>query len=272
MKLSPLTLDRLKTYIIGDEAGFPRLTGEEILQLFHIAGFKDVYDWGNGGMPGSLSRKNYALQKLKEINGKREMQMIIEAVASKAHFLKAPNLDLANSVDVLNVILKEDNYSLVDVGDGVYKISGAVVAEAAVIEAHFEENQEKIIQEIRKARFLIWVAVAWLTDVTLLTELRKKKAEGLNIQIVTQDDGINAPLKPFVERVFEAYYKAPRGAYKNLMHHKFCIIDLRTVVHGSYNWTKKAQYNDETVTINHSTEFAAEFASNFMSLKNAADR
>jgi phosphatidylserine/phosphatidylglycerophosphate/cardiolipin synthase-like enzyme len=150
-------------------------------------------------------------------------------------------------------------------------MSGSLQPEVAKIEAHFEENRDRIIQEIRKAKFLIWVAVAWLTDIELLRELRIKKEQGLNIQIVTQDDVINSGLKPHVQRFFDAHYKAPRGAYKNLMHHKFCIIDLRTVVHGSYNWTVKAQYNEETVTVNHSADFAAEFAETFMKLKKATD-
>jgi len=269
MQLSPLTLNRLKTLIIGDDAGFPRLKGEDLLSLFHNAGFKDVYDWSNGGMPEGLSRKNYAHARLKEINGKKELQAIIETVVSSAHFLQAPGLDRMAAIEAMNTLLKEDNYSLVNVGNETYKVSGAIVSEAARIEAHFEENRQILIDEIRKARFLIWVAVAWLTDTVLLTELRKKKDEGLNIQIVTQDDEINAKLKHPVQQTFEAYYKSPKGAYKNLMHHKFCIIDLKTVVHGSYNWTVKAQYNDETLTVNHSSEFAAEFALTFMALKKA---
>ena len=24
------------------------------------------------------------------------------------------------------------------------------------------------------------------------------------------------------------------------MHHKFCVIDLQTTIHGSYNWSKKS--------------------------------
>lgn len=65
MKLSPLTLDRLKTYISGDKESFPKLSGPEILTLFHIVGFKDVYDWGNEGMPNALSGNTYVLKKLR---------------------------------------------------------------------------------------------------------------------------------------------------------------------------------------------------------------
>ncbi|HYN79679.1 MAG TPA: phospholipase D-like domain-containing protein [Lamprocystis sp. (in: g-proteobacteria)] len=33
------------------------------------------------------------------------------------------------------------------------------------------------------------------------------------------------------------------------MHHKFCVIDRATVIIGSYNWTKRAQANDESITV-----------------------
>jgi phosphatidylserine/phosphatidylglycerophosphate/cardiolipin synthase-like enzyme len=50
------------------------------------------------------------------------------------------------------------------------------------------------------------------------------------------------------------------------MHHKFCIIDLKTVVHGSYNWTNKARWNKETVSIDNSRELAEKFATEFVAL------
>jgi hypothetical protein len=270
MKLSALTIDRLKSRIIGDEGSFPRLTGEDILKLFNQVGFKDIYDWKSGGMPGAISRKNYAFEKMTEINESSNLKKLIETVVSRAHFVNNLGM-LPSAIAEMNAILAEDNYTLVDTGNDIYKIDGYVSPEPAIVEAHFEENRAKIINEIRKARFTIWVAVAWLTDTGLLSELRKKKEEGLNIQIVTQDDKINEVLKEPVQGYFEAYYKKPRGAYQNLMHHKFCIIDLRTVVHGSYNWTIKAQYNDETVTVTTNIEFATEFAATFMKLKNAND-
>jgi len=266
MKLSPLTLDRLKTLIIGDEGGFQRLKGSQILKLFHIVGFKDVYDFNSGGMPDGLSRSGYTLRSLKALNGTREMQKLLETVVSREYFGDEEEKRVA-AAKTLNAYLREDNYALVQTDEGIYKATGELQPEEVVVEAHFEQHQATIIEEIRKARFLIWVAVAWLTDKVLLRELANKKAEGVDVQIITQDDEINASLKPRVIRHFGAIYKSPRGAYKNLMHHKFCIIDLRTVLHGSYNWTIKAQYNDETVTVTHSAEHAVEFAETFKKLK-----
>ncbi len=33
-----------------------------------------------------------------------------------------------------------------------------------------------------------------------------------------------------------------------IVHHKLCVIDRATVIVGPYNWTKRAQANDESIT------------------------
>ena len=53
-----------------------------------------------------------------------------------------------------------------------------------------------------------------------------------------------------------------------LMHNKFCIIDLHKVIHGSYNWTSNAQYNNESITITESRDVAEDFSSQYIQLKN----
>jgi hypothetical protein len=39
------------------------------------------------------------------------------------------------------------------------------------------------------------------------------------------------------------------------------------VIHGSYNWTNKARWNKETISIDVSRELAEKFASTFVDLK-----
>jgi len=50
----------------------------------------------------------------------------------------------------------------------------------------------------------------------------------------------------------------------NRMHDKFCIIDLEYVMHGSYNWTATANYNEETLATALDREFVKKFADEFM--------
>lgn len=51
------------------------------------------------------------------------------------------------------------------------------------------------------------------------------------------------------------------------MHHKFCVIDRKTVITGSYNWSRKARRNDENITVvTDSIEFAAKYLETFENL------
>ncbi|MDB4653423.1 phosphatidylserine/phosphatidylglycerophosphate/cardiolipin synthase family protein [Synechococcus sp. AH-551-E02] len=53
----------------------------------------------------------------------------------------------------------------------------------------------------------------------------------------------------------------PRLARGDKLHHKFAVIDNRTVITGSFNWSPSAAHaNDETLLVIHSPKLAAHFA------------
>ncbi|MEA5508957.1 phospholipase D-like domain-containing protein [Crocosphaera sp. UHCC 0190] len=132
---------------------------------------------------------------------------------------------------------------------------------------YFEKIRENILNELKQAEFTIWIAVAWFTDPCLFKCLIMKKLKGLNIQVIINDDQINNS-SDLDYNQFETYKLPPLGVYsKNKMHHKFCIIDFKTVIHGSYNWTKAARYNGETIEISTGYEKAKQFSQEFMKLK-----
>ena len=61
----------------------------------------------------------------------------------------------------------------------------------------------------------------------------------------------------------------PRG---DKLHHKFALIDDRTVITGSHNWSAAANYdNDETLLIIHNPVVAAHFQQEFVQLYQQAD-
>lgn len=131
----------------------------------------------------------------------------------------------------------------------------------------FEDIQHQIIDEIKAAKYLIWIAMAWFTDPAIFNELKKKKRQGLNIQIVIDDNDKNRNAPFNLDENFEVYWVSIESLYKNIMHDKFCIIDLQTVIHGTFNWTRAAQYNKETISIDKNRETAEKFADEFMKLK-----
>ena len=101
--------------------------------------------------------------------------------------------------------------------------------------------------------------------------LRRKKRQGLNIQIVIDDNDKNRNAPFNLDEEFQVYWVSIESLYKNIMHDKFCIIDLQTVVHGTFNWTRAAQYNKETISIDKNRETAEKFADEFMKLKNKSE-
>ncbi len=141
-----------------------------------------------------------------------------------------------------------------------------------IIDVHFEKIQKQIVEQIQAANFTIWVAVAWFTDRVLYKQLSDKKQQGLNIQLIIVDDEINRKSQLPFEDEFETYRLKVTGQYENMMHNKFCVLDLKTVIHGSYNWTKKAQYNNEAISIEHSRVNAEKFAKQFLKLKRLSGR
>ncbi len=158
------------------------------------------------------------------------------------------------------------NDSIIEVFDGKFKVIGSDLPDNIEVEVHFEEIQKQIIEQIKLAKFTIWVAVAWFTDKELMRELYNQKQNGINVRLVVLDDEINSKNGFEYEKYFETKRVPKSGIYQNIMHHKFCIIDLKTIVHGSYNWTTKAKWNRETISIENSRELAEKYATEFQQL------
>ena len=137
----------------------------------------------------------------------------------------------------------------------------------------FDAIQEKVINGIRDAKFIIWAAVAWFSNEAIYQELLAKKKQGLNIRIiVSQEDSNTNMISKLEENNFDVVV-IPRwgnGGY-NRMHDKFCIIDMDYVMHGSYNWTPTANKNVETLATALDHELVAKFAKEFMELYNGVN-
>lgn len=70
-----------------------------------------------------------------------------------------------------------------------------------------------------------------------------------------------------LENNFEVIKVDLKGKYlSNRLHDKFCIIDFEYVMHGSYNWSKNARDNDETLATTLDRDFVRTFADEFMKL------
>lgn len=118
-------------------------------------------------------------------------------------------------------------------------------------QAHFTNINSQIEKQISKASYSIKVAVAWFTDANLFSALQVKANQGCKVTIITSNDMINeqSSIDYLGEQTenFKVYLHG--NSQVDLIHHKFCIIDNKTVITGSYNWTNKAKTNQENIVI-----------------------
>jgi hypothetical protein len=120
-------------------------------------------------------------------------------------------------------------------------------------QAYFEKIHKQIEIRLQEANSTIRLAVAWFTDPNLFDLICKKAAEGIEVVLIIANHEINqesqinfSQLKKNGGRI---YWIGTGYRYEALMHNKFCIIDNRVLITGSYNWTKKAKSNHESITV-----------------------
>ena len=120
-----------------------------------------------------------------------------------------------------------------------------------MIEHYSHKIQNAIQKELFKANKSIKIAVAWFTNVLLFQPLLLKLAAGVSVEIILNKDKINCSDENEID--FDEFVNAGGilrwNDTKQLLHDKFCIIDDKVVVYGSYNWTNKAEYNEESIAI-----------------------
>jgi hypothetical protein len=133
-----------------------------------------------------------------------------------------------------------------------------------VIEPLFENISARLKQKLWKADKSIYIAVAWFTNVDIFNVVKNKARSGCTIKIIVNDDDINKSTIDFNKLNEDNLEVFKVKSIGNLMHHKFCVIDNKTVISGSYNWSNKADSNFENIIINQNDNvLASQFINEF---------
>lgn len=261
MELSALSISELVEHVTGD-SGIDRLTGKKLTQLFNELGSRDDYDSMVENKTFE-SRSNYTRRKLIEINGTIHIKKLLETLVDDR---RCSNPDL--KAEEINKIIKHDGLNLEKDIKDVYRIVGKDFAEELKFIPIFEDIEQEIIDHIKAAHYLIWVAVAWITSRPIAEALYRQHQKGINVRIVVNDDDLTHNRGAKFENTEIEYYKiSPQNQnYKNIMHHKFCVIDLNKVISGSFNWTTKANFNNENISVIEQRDQAEKYANEFLKL------
>lgn len=143
--------------------------------------------------------------------------------------------------------------------------------EKVPLKFYYENLEKEIIKNICSAREELCIAVAWFTSESMIEELCNLKKRGVKIRIVINNDDINDSSTNMLARACDRLKKVtiPKtGRYKNLMHNKYCIIDNKKVIDGSYNWTNHAKYNLEHIIVIDSATVAKMYKDDFERIYN----
>lgn len=112
---------------------------------------------------------------------------------------------------------------------------------------HFDDFQYIVTRNLMMAKSSVKMSIAWLNfDIygDILCKIAKK---GIKVYIIIMDDMCNARYKNTICILREMGIKVKTirmPGKTTYMHNKFCIIDNKVALTGSYNWTKNATYNN----------------------------
>lgn len=140
-------------------------------------------------------------------------------------------------------------------------------------EALFSNIADRISTELSQAESSIYIAVAWLTNRDLFNILVDKAKSGVTVQLLLSNDEINQNSSLDFSRLKignSVAYLVGDGK-SDLMHNKFCVIDRRVVMTGSYNWSYKAEKNnhENIVITTDDFELADQFIAQFKHIRDS---
>ena len=131
-------------------------------------------------------------------------------------------------------------------------------------EVVFDNIEQRILKEIKDAHYAIFVSVAWFTNKKLFNALLEKAKNNCYVSIIIQLDEINSQCGIDYSQIQigrSECFRISKDA--ELLHDKFCVIDFKKVITGSYNWTYKASHNSENVVIISDPTIATQYITRF---------
>lgn len=143
-----------------------------------------------------------------------------------------------------------------------------------MIRTLFQDIKKTIIDTIDGAQSEVIAAVAWFTDRDIFQALWNAAERQVKVHLIFLDHEINWESSLDYEaltKIGATVYTFPEG--EGIMHHKFCIVDRRIIIAGSYNWTyRAANYNKEMVIVFEGDDApVSDFLEEFEKLQNHPD-
>lgn len=120
-----------------------------------------------------------------------------------------------------------------------------------------------IIQQIQSAVSNLQICVFTISDDVISDSILVAHKKGLNIRIITDNDK-SLDEGSDIEAIAKAGIAVKMDRTSNHMHHKFMVADNKTVLTGSYNWTRSAaKFNHENILLTNDGSVVKSFLKEF---------
>lgn len=128
--------------------------------------------------------------------------------------------------------------------------------------------KQRILTEINKANLSIYVAMAWFTDRDIANAIIEAKNRTTNIDIILSSNVQNETVKLMFKGAGITVHAFETGDSRGIMHHKFCLIDNKISINGSYNYSYNASNNNvENIHVSDDLSIYSQLYSEFERLK-----
>lgn len=120
-----------------------------------------------------------------------------------------------------------------------------------------------IIKQIQSAVSNLQICVFTISDNVISDSILFAHRKGLNIKIITDNDK-SLDEGSDIEAIAKAGIPVKMDRTSNHMHHKFMVADNKTVITGSYNWTRSAaKFNHENILLTNESSVVKSFLKEF---------
>lgn len=120
-----------------------------------------------------------------------------------------------------------------------------------------------LYEPCRGARATLDVYVVTVADGRLSNEILACHQRGIAVLVITDNDKRDDSGSD-VARLHDHDIAVRVDDTSNHMHHKFALVDGRTLANGSFNWTRSAsQYNQENLVVTDDVTLVAAFMQRF---------
>jgi hypothetical protein len=130
------------------------------------------------------------------------------------------------------------------------------------------EIKQRIISEINNAQQFIYLAMAYFTDRDIAMAIIEAKNRNVTVDIILSSNAQNETVKLMLKGAGINVHAFDTGDARGIMHHKFCLIDNKISINGSYNYSLNASNNNvENIQVSDDITSYSQFLSEFERLK-----